>query len=210
MKPTRSISRNSQCCVLILILWALFFVPGVVRAEVGRQKNAYFDTSARTLRLLDTEAAKTSPRISGPYSEKYALLWSYLSTGAAVGIGGGLLIGGLSGNVDSLTWAGAVTLSMGFTVPPSLGHLYARNTKRGLIMSGVRLALVAAGLIPQIVYHSACEGEGCAFARRAHLIFVVPLASLISVGLAIADLMTVRRSVRRANNAYRERLDLRF
>ncbi len=143
----------------------------------------------------------------GPYNEKRALLLSILGTGITVCIGTGIMTGGLVGDVEGPTWAGAGVIALGFAVPPSFGHLYARNYRRSYIMMGIRLALVAAGMVPLVIYRFS-EGEVYAIREHMYRIFVVPLVSIGTLVVALNDLFTIRRSVRRANSAYRERLGI--
>ncbi len=155
----------------------------------------------------------------GPYSEKKAVLLSALSTGLSIALGGGLMMGGLFSepgelrwtgtNVSGLTWTGAGILAVGGAVGPSLGHFYAKDMLRGTLMTVFRTLLIGAAVIPQIVYHATpSDGEGLAYSAYVHLAFVVPLVSAAALGMAIADLLTVRRSVRRANDAYRQKMGI--
>ena len=160
----------------------------------------------------------------GPYSEKKAVLLSALSTGLSIAVGGGLMMGGLLGrpgeqgwtgtDVSGLTWTGAGILAIGGAVAPSLGHFYAKNVLRGTLMTVFRTLLIGAAVIPQIAYHqiayhaTSADGEGLAYSVYVHLAFVVPLVSAAALGVAVADLLTVRRSVRKANAAYRRKMGI--
>ena len=183
----------------------------------GKQAGPGTDETQMQEMALRNDSPPTVPtplhRI-GPYSGKKAVLLSALSTGLSIAVGGGLMMGGLLGDVPGLTWTGAGILSVGGAVGPSLGHFYAKNVLRGTLMTVFRTLLIGAAVIPQIAYHQIAyhttpeDSEGLAYPVYIHLAFVVPLVSAAALGIAVADLLTVRRSVRRANDAYRRKMGI--
>jgi hypothetical protein len=199
-----------RAAIGMLVWTAMTFSTGAQAAEEGPpapQKSSAPNLELDTRRSRPPIVASEMNRI-GPYCEKRAILLSALGTGLSVGIGGGLMMGGLFGDVSALTWTGAGILSLGGAVAPSFGHFYARNIFRGALMTGIRTALIAAAVIPQIVYNASSDSELVGLRAEGHFIFVVLPVSVTAAALAIMDILTVRRSVRRADAAYRKRLGI--
>lgn len=156
----------------------------------------------------DSPPATPFRNLIGPYTVERAVLWSALSTGLAIAVGGGLIAGGVVADIDGLTWGGVGVISAGIVVGPSLGHLYAQNRRGGFVTMGLRFIFVLAAVLPQIIFHFADDSESSALRAHVNLVYVVPLISVSALAAVIRDILTVPRSVHRANAAYRIRMGL--
>jgi hypothetical protein len=168
------------------------------------------------------EPAGTAPEASGPYQESTAL---WLSLGTTLGgIVAGCALVGLSFTVDDDDFAGFMVLSvggagiagLGFLVGPSLGHFYARNNKQAAwdlvlrtLFAGGAVGLFAGGFGSGYgsgmcgAFSGGDEDEGTADdcpADNSGVFFAFGgLAAATAVVLAVVDLATTPRAVRRAN-----------
>jgi hypothetical protein len=134
-------------------------------------------------------------------------MWSLVPTLAAVGVSAALLGVGQTRETPGLLWAGAGTFGAGIALPPSFGHFYARQIRRGSVLSAIRSVLSAAVLVPPAaMWYGPRYSEGMVFASIAYLAIAGPIIGLTNLILAIYDIATVGRSVDKANAAYREKL----
>jgi hypothetical protein len=168
-------------------------------------------------------AEPTLPPQTAPYREERAL---WLSFGTTLGgIVAGVAIVGLGfafeGDTARVTMGG-IGLGIagaGFLVGPGLGHFYVKNTKQAVwdlvlrtTFSGASAGLFAGGF-GSAMGSAMCHGysaiggdsdedeevEDCPQNNSVVLFTFGGIAAATAIGLAIADLATVRRAAQRAN-----------
>ena len=140
---------------------------------------------------LGAPASRAEERPPGWKNENTAFAYSLFGTGLP--IAAGAYVNGREGEADAA--AVLFPIGAGYVFGPSLGHIYARKSKRALVGIGVRSASVAAlwaGL--EIHANSGSEAPGVAS--------IGMLGAIVGVSWMIADILEAPKSAREHNREH--------
>lgn len=137
----------------------------------------------------------------GPKSETAALVWSLGGTLVPAAAGGVFLaFGSRSQGREGSEAVPILLLIAGPLIGPSLGHMYAGRTGRGLATIGLRAALSAGGLVAALAI---CPFDGCSTDESAQAGTVFLAAAGLVAASIVYDVVTAPASARWYNARHR-------
>lgn len=157
---------------------------------------------------VEDREADGSPAIELHRSPSTALLIPLLSTAGSLALGGGLLYAsqGHSGSVQN---AAVVALTLGLTIAPATGHLYANEPGRALLTTTIR---AAAGALAIWAYADSipkdCSPGECSNGLGGGGFVLAFLFALVVPVTALSDIADAPRAANRANEVHSHDLGL--